>query len=45
MITGGVLVLPLMPKGEIVDQQLSLMSTQEAPGATQILHGNFELQI
>ena len=27
MITGGVLVLPSMPKGEIVDQCLSLMST------------------
>jgi len=27
MITGGVLVLPLMPKGEIVDQWLSLTST------------------
>ena len=43
MITGGVLVLPSMPKGDIVDQRLSLMSTQEAPGATPILHGNFEL--
>ena len=27
MIAGGVLVLPSMPKGEIVDQWLSLMST------------------
>ena len=27
MITGGVLVLLSMPKGEIVDQRLSLMST------------------
>ena len=27
MITGGVLVLPSTTKGEIVDQQLSLMST------------------
>ena len=44
MITRGVLVLPSMPKGEIVDQQLSLMSTQEAPGANPILHGNFDLQ-
>ena len=43
MITGGVLVLPSMPKGEIVDQQLSLMSTQVAPRATPILHGNFDL--
>ena len=42
-IAGGVLVLPSMPKGEIVDQQLSLMSTQAAPGATPILHGNFDL--
>ena len=45
MIPGGVLVLPSMPNGEIVDQQLSLMSTQSAPGATPILHGNFDLQI
>ena len=44
MIARGVLVLPSMPKGEIVDQQLSLMSTQAAPGATPILHGNFDLQ-
>ena len=28
MIAGGVLVLPSMPKGEIVDQHLSLTSTQ-----------------
>ena len=35
MITRGVLVLPSMPKGEIVDQRLSLMSTQATPGATQ----------
>ena len=43
MITGGVLVLPSMPKGEIVDQWLSLMSTKATPGATPILHGNFDL--
>ena len=43
MIAGGILVLPSMPKGEIVDQQLSLMSTQVAPGANPILHGNFDL--
>ena len=43
LIAGGVLVFPSMPKGEIVDQQLSLMSTQEAPGANPILHGNFDL--
>ena len=43
MIAGGVLVFPSMPKGEIVDQWLSLMSTQEAHGATRILHGNFDL--
>ena len=43
MIAGGVLVLPSMPKGEIFDQRLSLMSTQAAPGATPILHGNFDL--
>ena len=30
MITGGVLVLPSIPKGEIVDQWFSLMSTQAA---------------
>ena len=44
MIAGGVLVLSSMPKGEIFDQWLSLMSTQAAPGATLILHGNFDLQ-
>ena len=43
MITGGVLVLPSMPKGDIVDQWLSLMSTQAAPGANPILHANFDL--
>ena len=43
MIAGGALVLPSMPKGEIVDQWLPLMSTQVEPRATQILHGNFEL--
>ena len=43
MITGRVLMLPSMPKGETVDQWLSLMSTQEAPGANPILHGNFYL--
>ena len=43
MIAGGVLVLTSMPKGDIVDQWLSLMLTQEAPGATPILHGNFYL--
>ena len=43
MIAGGVLVLPSMPKGEIVDQRLSLMSTQAAKGANPILHGNFDL--
>ena len=43
MIAGGVLVLQSMPKGEIVDQRLSLMSTQEALGATPILHENFDL--
>ena len=43
MVTGGVIVLPSMPKGEIVDQHLSLMSTQAAPGANPILHGNFDL--
>ena len=41
MIAGGVLVLPSMPKGEIVDQCLSLVFTQATPGATLILHGNF----
>ena len=44
MIAGGVLVLPSMPKGEIVDQRLSLMSTQAAPGVNPILHGKFDLQ-
>ena len=43
MIARGVIVLPSMPKWEIVDQQFSLMSTQVAPGATPILHGNFDL--
>ena len=45
MIAGGVLVFPSMPKGEIVYQWLSLMSTQEAPRATTILHWNFDLTI
>jgi len=44
MITGGLLVLPSMLKRDIVDQWLSLMSTQAALGATLILHGNFELK-
>ena len=44
MIVGGVIMLPSMPEGEIFDQWLSLMSTQAAPGATPILHGNFYLQ-
>ena len=44
MIAGGVLVLPPMPKGEIIDQWLSLMSTQATPRDTPILHGNFDLQ-
>ena len=43
MIIRGVLVLRSMPKGETVDQWLSLMSTQATPGATPILHGNFDL--
>ena len=43
MITWGVLVLPSMPKGEIFDQRLSLMSTQATPGANPILHENFNL--
>ena len=42
MIAGRVLVLSSMPKGEIVGQWLSLMSTQGAPWATPILHGNFD---
>ena len=44
MITKGVLVLPLMPKGGIFDQWLSLISTQATPGAILILHGNFEFK-
>ena len=43
MIARGVLESPSMPKGEIVDQWLSLISTQAAPGATPIFHGNFDL--
>ena len=43
MIVGGVLVFPSMPKGEIVDQRLSLMSTQSAPGANRIFHWDFYL--
>ena len=43
MIIGGVLVFPSMPKGEIFDQRLSLMSTQEVPGDNPIFHGNFYL--
>ena len=42
MIAGVVLVFPSMPKGEIVDQRFSLMSTQAAPGANPIFHGNFD---
>ena len=43
MIAGGLLVLPSMTKGEIVDQWLSLMLTQATLEATQILHGHFDL--
>ena len=43
MIAGGVLVFSSIPKWEIVDQRLSLMSTQVALGANPILHGNFDL--
>ena len=43
MITGGVLVFPSMPKGDIVDQRLSLMSTQAALGANPILNEKFDL--
>ena len=43
VIIRGVLVLPSMPKGEIFYHWLSLMSTQAAPVATPILHGNFDL--
>ena len=43
MIAGGVLVLPSMPKGEIFDQRLSLMSTQAALGDNQLFHRNFYL--
>ena len=42
MIARGVLVFPSMPKGEIFDQWLSLMSTQAALGATLILLDNFD---
>ncbi len=44
MIAGGILVFPSMPKGDIVDQWLSFMSTQAAPGDTSILQGNFDLK-
>ena len=40
MIAGGVLVLPSMPKGEIFDRWLSLMSTQAALEVNPILHWN-----
>ena len=43
IIVGGVLVLPSMPKGEIVDQRLSLMSTQAASWANPILNRKFDL--
>ena len=43
MIAGGVLLFPSMPKGEIVDQRLSLMSTQAAPGANPKMNGKFDL--
>ena len=45
MTTGEVLVLPSMPKGEIVDRWLTLMSTQAAPGATTIFVDNFGMKI
>ena len=45
MIARGVLVLPSMPKGEIVDQRLSLISTQVALGATQYCMGILSYQI
>ena len=41
IIAGEVPVLPSMPKGEIFDQWLSLMSTQASPVAKKIFHGNF----
>ena len=45
IIAGQVLLLPSMPKGEIVDQCLSLMSTPATQGSTPIFHGNFDLKI
>lgn len=44
MIAGEVLAFPSRPKGEIVDQWFSLMSTQATPRATSILHRNFHLK-
>ena len=41
IIARGVLVLPPMLKGEIVDQWLSLMSTQETLGGTRYCMGIF----
>ena len=35
MIAGGVLVLPSMPKGEIVDQRLSLIQPKQHHGLPQ----------
>lgn len=45
MIVGGVLVLPLMPMGEIVDRWLSLMSTQAAPGDAPLSLANMTWQL
>ena len=43
MIIVGVIEFSSMPKGEIFDQWLSLMSTQVTPTTTPIFHGNFDL--
>ena len=42
--TGGIIsVMIFITNKACVDQRLSLMSTQAAPGANPILHGNFYL--
>ena len=45
MIAGGVLVLPSMPKGKIIDQWFSLMLTQAAPRDNLIFMGILTSQL
>jgi len=45
LIVGEVLVLPSMPKWEIADLRLALMSTQAAPGMSLNVHGTLGIVI